>query len=686
MDTDNPTDVDFDPNQQDVFDSNRQDAEAALEALRAAISQPDHVFAQSSTVDPPQPIAPTLSSIDSTDQRQDVDKALVTILQLNNASQAVLDSMDRDYKDLQLLANVKTLKDYSRKIAETVKNLQQSFPQVIDPTLYDDTVSRAEHDALRPQYDALVAGKPGPSRHRPKRPAAVLEVDEGTASPGATSPVARDSVDKATIRKQRSVKLEHLVHKMANRRLGVQYAIQGFEVRGSRELPEPGTSAPSPTESANGVQEFRPYFRGEITSPEAKPFIDQVVDDCLEAWERDDGLGAGESIVMNREKMEEAVATYWIRLCKRWEEQQARIRGELHRDEITRKKQNQYRRQQSHLARRLASFDQSPLNLCKLRALYRSLLTIDFVPPTQDRPDPKRAYTEKEWLAYQKLANNGRAPMAHEVVDIWWLSPNVRVLLTILDTFAQDQATRIKRKGKPKQPAATFHLPPELWDRSTLPILRPKDANGLPVDKGGIILFRFHVSEQVQLENAEWAKGLYDDPPLGDTEAVLPMLDQIVNTGPYLHIKLKVKRAMEVAAVKLLPEGEIDDVLARPVPPEEPLAIPDPDAAARDLTAAEEFMSQNLEAFEALANNPLAFPEGLMGTFGALATGPSPGSSIRARKQNKRQARELPGGSAMPVAKKRWNGDAAGPDAEDDQTIDVKADLERDGEFLQTLN
>ena len=133
-------------------------------------------------------------------------------------------------------------------------------------------------------------------------------------------------------------------------------------------------------------------------------------------------------MIVDRKKMEESVATYWIRLCKRWEEQQARTRGEVHRDELTRRKQNQYRRQQSHLARRQAAFDQSPLNLCKLRALYRSLLTIDFVPATQERPDPKREYTENEWLAYQKLANNGRAPQAHEVVDIWWLSTNVRYL------------------------------------------------------------------------------------------------------------------------------------------------------------------------------------------------------------------------------------------------------------------
>ena len=77
------------------------------------------------------------------------------------------------------------------------------------------------------------------------------------------------------------------------------------------------------------------------------------------------------------------------------------------------------------LARRLAAFDTSPLNCSKLRSLYRTLLTIDFACPTNERPDPSRAYTADEWTAYQKLANGGTHPEAHEVVDQFWWSANV---------------------------------------------------------------------------------------------------------------------------------------------------------------------------------------------------------------------------------------------------------------------
>ena len=77
-----------------------------------------------------------------------------------------------------------------------------------------------------------------------------------------------------------------MIHKMANRRLGVQYPVKEFECHGSRDLPEPGTIPPSPAESVNGVQEFRPDFRiTDPTTPAVKPFFDQVVDDCTNEWD-----------------------------------------------------------------------------------------------------------------------------------------------------------------------------------------------------------------------------------------------------------------------------------------------------------------------------------------------------------------------------------------------------------------
>ena len=121
MDTDQPPEVDFDPT--------HQDAEAALEALRAAISQPGNVFAQPAAVE--QPVASS-SSIDPPSfvqpaQQQTLERGLASILQLSVGTQSVLESMDRDYKDLQLVANVKVLVDNNRKIGESVKGLQSSL-------------------------------------------------------------------------------------------------------------------------------------------------------------------------------------------------------------------------------------------------------------------------------------------------------------------------------------------------------------------------------------------------------------------------------------------------------------------------------------------------------------------------------------------------------------------------------
>lgn len=75
---------------------------------------------------------------------------------------------------------------------------------------------------------------------------------------------------------------------MANRRLGVEHQVKDFEVRGTRELPDPGP-VPSVEESINGIQEFRPDFRRLSTSPTVRPFLDQVTEDVTEAWEA--GLG-----------------------------------------------------------------------------------------------------------------------------------------------------------------------------------------------------------------------------------------------------------------------------------------------------------------------------------------------------------------------------------------------------------
>jgi hypothetical protein len=77
------------------------------------------------------------------------------------------------------------------------------------------------------------------------------------------------------------------------------------------------------------------------------------------------------------------------------------------------------------VARRLAAFDQSPLNACKLRSLYRTLLTLDFAAKTVERPCENRRYTDAEWHAYRKSQYGTQAESAHEVLDQFWLSSTV---------------------------------------------------------------------------------------------------------------------------------------------------------------------------------------------------------------------------------------------------------------------
>lgn len=98
---------------------------------------------------------------------------------------------------------------------------------------------------------------------------------------------------------------------MANRRLGIEYNVSGFESKGGRELPSPDSTPKSAAESVNGVEEFRPDFRQDVTSLTVKPFIEQVAQDVLEAWEA--GVGKGE-FTLSVDKVKESAEVYWLRL------------------------------------------------------------------------------------------------------------------------------------------------------------------------------------------------------------------------------------------------------------------------------------------------------------------------------------------------------------------------------------
>jgi len=78
--------------------------------------------------------------------------------------------------------------------------------------------------------------------------------------------------------------MQHLVHKLANRRLGVEYIISGFETPGTKDLPDPHSIAPTEAESVNKIDEYRPNFKGDVSASTVKPYIDQVIEDVVEAW------------------------------------------------------------------------------------------------------------------------------------------------------------------------------------------------------------------------------------------------------------------------------------------------------------------------------------------------------------------------------------------------------------------
>ncbi|WWD16324.1 hypothetical protein CI109_100750 [Kwoniella shandongensis] len=769
-DTFNLHDDHDDPHHHHDQHSTSQDdaAEAVLASLRAVINDPTHTHTHTANAgggegtgdddddhhnndDTPQTlnnftttahndaVVATSSSLSTSE----VVASLTNLEQLMWSNQGILNDLNSPGAIQNLAQNLTALSDGHKKQLDLVKGmivqlkasnltagLATDFSN-IDPDL-SPFVLRSEYESLQARYDALIdAGETsgpnkraaGGSQRKPRLGKQAAESGSGGA--GHDKSRVGDSYGMSSTsegRKKRSIKLEHLVHKMANRRLGVEYAVSNFESKGSRDLPDPASEPRTAAESPNEVDEYRPDFRGDINATSVKPFIEKVVEDVVEAW--DGGVGAGEPDV-DRERITNAVHIYWTRLSKRYDEQLHRERGEIHRDELSRKKQNTYRRQQSLLARRLAAFDSSPLNMCKLRALYRTLLTIDFAAQTQDQPDPKRAYTEEEWNAYRKLACGSRAGEAHEVIDQFWLSSNVRALLIMLDVYATDQNMKSRKKGRPKQPNPTFHLPSSLWDRSTLPTLRPKDAAGLPISGAhGIILFKFHVDEKVQEENPEWAKGLYDNPPIPDEDATLPSLPEVMTAHSYALLTPLIKEAREKANPRVLVKEEIEDINTRVFRPEGAIEV---DQSILDPTAGlDGGQDGDYMTFAALSNLASA-PDGTNGVgLGGTATppqdgsttnspfilpaipshqhpinmtgvvetpvGPSPGSSMRARKLGKRMASEVPGGAATPVPKRKKDDSVSGIILGDEgamdgalQGIEVEGDLGGDAAFLDAL-
>nr|XP_019014623.1 uncharacterized protein I206_00706 [Kwoniella pini CBS 10737]OCF53404.1 hypothetical protein I206_00706 [Kwoniella pini CBS 10737] len=631
----------------------------------------------------------------------------------------VVDELNSPNAIQNLAQNLRALGEGSKKESEIINDLKERlkvFKQEPGITIGGENilqalttnlgaeespfVLRTEYDLLKADYDTLVnssTGKKGSKKGGAKKP----NQEKGHKNGEDSLTPLREAVNQSILqqddqmpgvegRKKRSIKLEHLVHKMANRRLGVEYQVTNFESKGSRQLPDPSSIPPKADEAINGVDEYRPDFQADINSATVKPFIDQVVEDCMDALK--DSMSDEPDI--DRERIIGGVQIYWARL--------------------------------SLLARRLAAFDSSPLNICRLRALYRTLLTIDFAAPTQDTPDPKREYTEDEWKAYRKLACGRRAAEAHEVIDQFWLSPMARNLLTILDVYWADMNARARKKGRPKQPNPTFHLPPHLWDRSSLPTIRPKDATGLPIPNAqGIVLFKFHVDEQVQKDNPEWAQGLYDNPPISEENSRLPSLTEVMALSIYIPLKAPLKAAKEKSNPAIIPLDQVEEILSRPdrsPTPPPPASLPisqegqnppsvssvnanpleidqsldssfigdvpntgnseneyatllalnrleklSPDVNMEISESSDNTMNGNNNNNNKRKRNTSSLPPGTENLFIIPATsnilgnltpvnepvpGPSAGSSWRARKLGKRLASEVPGGAATPVPKR----------------------------------
>lgn len=272
----------------------------------------------------------------------------------------------------------------------------------------------------------------------------------------------------------------------------------------------------------------------------------------------------------------------------------------------------------------------------------------------------------------------------------------VRAALCILDVFATDQSARIKRKGKPKQPAPNFHLPPELWDHNTLPVLRPKNDEGLPQPgMPGVVLFRFHVDEEVIAANPEWAEGLYDNPPVPEGDSLLPALTHVMNATVYQHLRPIIKLTRESFKIPRLPAEEIREVLDRPESELTPgtaaplleafaSATPNADTSTAGLhLSIETLVSMTQNAY--MTTNPLA---NQLASLDAAEHGetltPSryPGSSQYARRMGKRSASDHPDGAIAPVSKRAKA--ELGQQA-DGGEIGPEADFQEDAGFLAEL-
>jgi len=241
----------------------------------------------------------------------------------------------------------------------------------------------------------------------------------------------------------------------------------------------------------------------------------------------------------------------------------------------------------------------------------------------------------------------------------------------------------MKRKGRPKQPAPLFHLPAQLWD-NTLPKIKPKDKDGLPLAGSvGQVLFRFHVDEEVQRQNPEWAKDLYDTPPIPEEDQVgLSNLSDVMEASIYAHLRPQVKALRTACTVDHLSPEQVQEVLSRPA------AVADLTSLDTDNLEMTEFMSRSFDSMFTVTNNPFAIPntafQAPMPEPAAAAPAKTGvGSSANARRLTRKAIEEAPTGSATPV--KRFKGDPGADAAERQAAQRTVEGLETDAAFFDQL-
>ena len=211
-------------------DNHSTDAEAALEALRAAIGgnpTEEYTSAHDATLGSSSDIDPTLQSIAAASavtqaQKQALEKSLAALAQLSNTNQTILDQMNLPSMLQGLMGSLDLLVKSNKRQVEIVKNLHAQLTgtstasessesstahaltpdTMVDPVLIG-YVQKSEYDLLKARYDALASQEETSHKGRGRASrtnTSLMELDEDRSRVGSAALEGG--------RKRRSIKLE----------------------------------------------------------------------------------------------------------------------------------------------------------------------------------------------------------------------------------------------------------------------------------------------------------------------------------------------------------------------------------------------------------------------------------------------------------------------------------------------